>query len=87
MRRSADYGVSWRTLYPFYGTMEFLDTFRYGGNYHWMKDVETGITYPIFGTDIVYSIDHGLEVSGGKMTGLWCGSKKGPKYGIKVYVK
>ena len=69
---------------PFYAVLE-IDRMNTGrsAKYATVRNVETGVTYPMFVSDLLDVIRY-AEVSEGQMRGTWTGSKRGQNYGIKI---
>lgn len=69
---------------PFEASLEIdgLNTGR-SAKYATVRNIESGITYPMFVSDLLDVVRYG-EVSDGRMRGRWTGTKRGQNYGIKI---
>lgn len=48
------------------------------------ENVDTGVTYPIFMTDLLHIIqNHGI-LAGGVVIGTWQAGKRGANYGLRL---
>ena len=64
-------------------TIESMYTGR-SAKYLKVKNKATGITYPMFVSDLVKFIQDGGTVYNGELHGKWTASKRGANYGIKA---
>lgn len=75
-------GGEWRLLLPFDASLTLVGTSRgmSARTFHW-RDEATGITYPMFPSDLVDVIQR-TTVTRGVASARWVARKKGANYGI-----
>lgn len=78
-------GGGWERIVPFEAEL-VIDSMRSGrsAKYVILKNTDTGLTYPMFITDLLKYLESATVVKG-VLKGRWTASKRGQNYGIKVH--
>lgn len=71
---------------PFAATLTIQSIVRGRSAAHFIWTDEQGRTWPMFMTDMVALLEHGVE-EGGSVTSTWAVQKRGANYGIRLAKK